>query len=204
MQIDLFELPIPDWGLSCPTCDYLLRGLPSHRCPECGTRLDMAKLVQTWTRLRAPRFTGAESPFPDLGLSCAACGQPLAGAERAACPGCKQAFDARLLRPAKTWFSVEPEMHRPLPVQMVESILVAEQVPCMVREGRSAFGVAWWQLMVPSEFYFEFLWLIRRARQQIESERARNHDRRWQCAHCNESNPDGFEVCWNCQTARDR
>ena len=25
----------------------------------------------------------------------------------------------------------------------------------------------------------------------------------WTCAKCKESNPGGFEVCWNCETARE-
>jgi membrane protein DedA with SNARE-associated domain len=40
-------------ALTCPSCDYLLRGLEGDvvTCPECGTRCDLAKLVATrWTR----------------------------------------------------------------------------------------------------------------------------------------------------------
>ena len=68
MDIDLNTLPIPDWGLICPKCRYPLVGLPAHRCPECGTEFDMADVVQTWHRLRDPRFTGHELPLPDFGL----------------------------------------------------------------------------------------------------------------------------------------
>ena len=57
MPVDLNQLPIPDWGLRCPTCSYLLKGLPSHRCPECGTQLPMAGLVHVGMHAAADRYT---------------------------------------------------------------------------------------------------------------------------------------------------
>ncbi|HUN81568.1 MAG TPA: hypothetical protein VMV81_08690 [Phycisphaerae bacterium] len=35
-MLDPEALPIPDFGLRCLNCGYLLAGLPEHRCPECG------------------------------------------------------------------------------------------------------------------------------------------------------------------------
>ncbi|RMF77629.1 MAG: hypothetical protein D6744_11140, partial [Planctomycetota bacterium] len=67
MELDVWQLPIPDWGLTCPRCRYPLRGLPSHRCPECGTDLDMEKLVEPWSRIREPRFDGTQLPIPNFG-----------------------------------------------------------------------------------------------------------------------------------------
>src|SRR3954468_23040875 len=32
-------MPVPDAAL-CLTCNYALRGLESHRCPECGREFD--------------------------------------------------------------------------------------------------------------------------------------------------------------------
>jgi hypothetical protein len=34
------ELPLPDFGFVCRECNYELRGLPSRRCPECGSEFD--------------------------------------------------------------------------------------------------------------------------------------------------------------------
>ena len=198
MPVDVYELPIPDWGLSCPQCGYPLKFLPSHRCPECGTELDMGSIVPSWARLRDPRYTGAELPFPDLGLECEHCGTPLAGAAERACPACSQPFDPRAMLPVEAWFAVEPDLRKPLPMALVESILLAEDVPHLVREGLSAFGAAYRTLLVPREFYFELLWLIQDARRRIEAERQAPSGRSWCCRNCGAENPAGFERCWNC------
>ena len=160
----------------------------------------MAQIVQPWTRLRDPRFSGDELPFPDFGLTCQACGRSLVGAVRLVCPHCAQSFDPQALRPPKKWFSVDPETHEPLPVPTIELILRAEQVPCVVHETHTALGIAGWRLLVPSEFYFEVLWLSQQARQQLGSGAHVEADDDWQCRHCQEQNPAGFDVCWNCQS----
>ncbi len=41
MTPDPYALPVPDLGLRCRTCSYLLAGLPQHRCPECGNRFEI-------------------------------------------------------------------------------------------------------------------------------------------------------------------
>ena len=201
MPVNVYELPIPDWGLSCPQCGYPLKFLPSHRCPECGTELDMAAIIPSWVRLRDPQYTGAEVPFPDFGLECEQCGTPLADAPERACPICGQPFDLRTMAPVKAWFVVEPDMREPLPMALVESILVTEEVPHLVREGLYAFGTANWTLLVPGEFYFELLWLIRDAKQRIEAERDGPAGQSWWCQGCGEENPAGFERCWSCSAA---
>ena len=198
MPVDVYQLPIPDWGLSCPHCGYPLKSLPSHRCPECGTELDMASIVPSWARLRDPRFTGRELPFPDFGLDCEHCGGPLAGAAERACSICGQPFDPRTMLPVEAWFVVEPDLGKPLPMALVESILTAEDVPHLVREGLSAFGTGYRTLLVPREFYFELLWLIQDARRRIEAERQAPSGRSWCCRNCGAENPAGFERCWNC------
>lgn len=38
-MIDPEALPIPDFGLRCLSCGYLIAGLPEHRCPECGRKI---------------------------------------------------------------------------------------------------------------------------------------------------------------------
>jgi hypothetical protein len=65
--------------LSCPHCDYLLRGLPGPivRCPECGTECSLPQMIArhwigTWHRaplypqLLAPVTVATISPFPLL------------------------------------------------------------------------------------------------------------------------------------------
>jgi ssDNA-binding Zn-finger/Zn-ribbon topoisomerase 1 len=39
------ELPIPDFGWRCHSCNYELRGLTRHVCPECGTAFDPEALL---------------------------------------------------------------------------------------------------------------------------------------------------------------
>ncbi|MEI8197232.1 MAG: hypothetical protein WCI73_15145 [Phycisphaerae bacterium] len=33
------------WPAVCPACDYMLRGLPVPRCPECGERIEEGEVV---------------------------------------------------------------------------------------------------------------------------------------------------------------
>jgi hypothetical protein len=163
----------------------------------------MAAIVPSWTRLRDPRYTGAELPFPDFGMACDACDAALAGASERACPVCGSAFDAEAARPSKTWFVVEPLLHEPLPIALVESILATEDVPHIVREGLSAFGTSYRNLLVPSEFYFECLWLIQDARLRIEAEHQKPSSDAWLCRGCGEENPAGFARCWHCSAERE-
>lgn len=48
----------PEHALRCPTCDYLLVGLPQNRCPECGCVFDPAA-VQKWQTRTPPWFEQA-------------------------------------------------------------------------------------------------------------------------------------------------
>jgi predicted Zn-ribbon and HTH transcriptional regulator len=38
--------PLPDVGLTCSKCGYLLTGLVERRCPECGTRFGIEEIVE--------------------------------------------------------------------------------------------------------------------------------------------------------------
>ena len=204
MEIDLYELPIPNWGLTCPTCQYQLRGLPSHRCPECGTRLEMEKVVRTWSRLRDPRFKGWERPFPDFGLLCVRCSRPVAGATESACPHCRKRFEAAALRPTREWFGVEPWVDESLPLAVLESALAEEYVPFLLREDKSfhtIYGLSpevRGRLLVSSEFFFDFLHLVRRVRERFKLDREAAGTTRWVCRSCGERNPGHFQVCWMC------
>jgi hypothetical protein len=37
-------IPATDTDLRCPTCNYVLAGLPTNRCPECGQEFNLAEL----------------------------------------------------------------------------------------------------------------------------------------------------------------
>lgn len=208
MEIDLNCLPIPDWGLCCPTCRYPLRGLPSHRCPECGTLLDMTKVVKSWHRLRDPRFSGHELPLPDFGLLCRACQQPLAGAPTHHCSNCGLEFDPEAIRPYRKWFLVDEVLCGEVPLAGMEALLANEYVPYLRRGDkllREIFGgtqVIGSRLLVPAEFFFELLWLIRRAVLEMEEARRQPESANWTCPHCGEEVPAHFDVCWNCQSSR--
>ncbi len=208
VDIDLQQLPIPDWGLVCPRCSYPLKGLPSHRCPECGLRVKIPDLVRTWTRLRAPLFTGNELPVPDFGLACEGCRQPLAGARDFKCPHCDRPFDLTALRPPEEWFILDSRLCGDLPVAGVQPLLAAEAVPYVQVDEKTAteiyFGppVLTNRLRVPTEFYFDIIWLLRRSRQEVEAARAGGGNDHWLCRKCGEENPANFDVCWSCQKVK--
>lgn len=207
IDIDLNQLPIPDWGLRCPECRYPLVGLPTHRCPECGTAFEMADVVKPWHRLREPRFTGHELPLPDFGLSCRACGRPLAGAPTRRCPHCGVAFEPEAVRPHRRWFLIDEALCGDVPLAGLESLLAAERVPYTRAHGKllsEIYGVTQTigsRLLVPREFFFELLWLIRRAAEDIERVRQQPGEE-WICPRCGEVVPDHFDVCWNCEYRR--
>lgn len=208
MEIDLQQLPIPDWGLHCPKCRYPLRGLPSHRCPECGTALDVPSLVRPWTPLRAPRFTGQERPLPDFGLSCAKCGAPLTGAREGVCPRCNEPFHLNVFEPDEEWFAVDPWMSAGLSLPVLETALVLEHVPHVLRDDKAVMDFYFGprsttaRLFLPRAFFFELLWLARETRREILAARVRSGGRDWRCPHCGEDVPGHFDFCWSCEKPR--
>lgn len=203
VEIDLEQLPIPDWGLICPECRYPLVGLPSHRCPECGTDLDVPSLVQPWTRLRPTRFDGTERPLPDFGLLCPGCRAPLAGAADSTCGVCGAPFDIESWRPQGKWFVLDREVCRDLPIPGVQAMLAGEYLPHVPIHEKTLGEIYGGQSMtvtrlrVPTEFYFETRWLVQRALRDLEHVRTAGLAE-WTCPGCNEPNPGNFEVCWNC------
>ncbi len=208
MDIDANCLPIPDWGLMCPECRYLLVGLPAHRCPECGTKLDMAEIIKPWHRLRDPRLTGHELPLPDFGLLCRACQYPLAGAPTRQCPSCNAEFDPEAICPTRKWFIIDQEMSGEVALAGLEALLAAEYVPYTHARGKQLseiYGVKQIigsRLLVPREFFFEVLWLIRRAAKDIQHVH-QQPGKPWTCPNCGEEVPDHFNVCWNCEQPRE-
>jgi hypothetical protein len=208
VDVDLNRLPIPDWDLECPECRYPLRGLPSHRCPECGLELDMHQVVRPWHRVRPPHFTGTERPLPDFGLACDACDVSLAGAAGEECPACGTPFDLEALRPQRDWFVLDRDLTGELLMPAVQTLLAHEHVPHFevhddaLRRIYGTAEVTVRRLRVASEFYFEVLHLLQEARLEYESARAAADEPGWACPGCGEENPLHFEVCWNCETPR--
>jgi len=205
MDVDLFQLPIPSWGLRCPTCDYALEGLPTHRCPECGQPFDMNRLVRTWTRLRDPRWTGAERPMPGLGLRCRGCGVALAGQVGFACEQCGASTRPEDLGPSGEWFVLDEQMAGTIAMPAIEALLARELVPYyhsrdrLVRELYMGPRIVGARFAVPSEFYFEVLRLLQDLRAEMAAARKAP---RWTCAACGARVPGNFELCWKCETPR--
>lgn len=238
MSIDISQLPIPNWGLKCPGCGYSLTGLPQHRCPECGARLVMERIVQNWHRLRDPRFTGNELPVPDFGLPCRNCGADLGGSPQHACRQCGQEFDPQSFRPATDWFSVTTVMDGTVkslklsPVQhsaaaegpttpgavsagltvdlihlpLIEPLLEHDNIPFFAHDAKTMYDIVFGgrpaanaKVVVASEFYFDFLWLVRKAAREMAEARLAGEGRTWRCPQCGEEVPGHFDLCWNCQ-----
>lgn len=206
MNVDLDQLPIPDWGLKCPRCAYALRGLPSHRCPECGEILRMSELVRPWTRLRPPTYTGAELPMPDFGMRCRRCDSPLAGASTLACPVCGHMAKLQESRPRDAWFPVDDGLGELPRTASLDALLLQQGIPHIRSENRAgsdvllARGVGAGILYVSSEFYFDYLALIQTINSALTAPNQPLPD--WSCAACGETCPGNFETCWNCGVAR--
>jgi hypothetical protein len=193
MDIDPNQLPIPDWGLECPRCRYLLKGLPTHRCPECGTEVHVPSLIRPWTPLRPPRFSGNELPLPDFGLTCDACGGPLVGAATHACVYCGEPFDPQALRPPGKWFILRAETCAGLAMPAVQKSAF---------EILGGYSILFTRFRIPTEFYFEVLWLLQRTRQELAEARRPRRAKPWTCPGCGQRNPGNFEICWNCEGVR--
>ncbi len=200
MIVDIHQLPIPEWHLRCPKCGYLLNGLPSHRCAECGDSLDMDAIIPTWARLREPRFTGEELPLPDFGLYCNNCDAPLAGARQRECPSCHEPFEPMRSRPTKAWFVADTMIDEKIAPQLIAMMLEREFVPYVLEETQNPVtGSLSWSLRIMSDFYFEFLWLLRCRLHEMEDVTTLSD---WQCQSCDNENPASFETCWHCGTLR--
>jgi hypothetical protein len=204
VDIDIDKLPIPSWNLTCPKCDYVLNGLPAHRCPECGHVFEMGDVIPTWARLRDPTYTGDELPFPDFGLTCAGCRDALAGATTRACPSCRRPFDPRSFRPRREWFArrmgYETEWDH-----AAWTALEVHQIPYIRHDPARPYTMIGRSMVyVPSEFYFDFLHALGDAERRSRAAADMMHSREWRCPSCREPNPNTFEVCWNCGGERRR
>lgn len=202
MPIDLNQLPIPDWNLKCPNCGYNLRGLPEHRCPECGQTFDMDRIVPTWTRFREPRLTPDTRPFPALGLKCPRCRAALDGLTGPNCTGCGQPINAQALRSSAAWPEVS---YDGLSTEMLDKRLIEQEIPHVfvgyathrdLYFGRTSHP----RLHCPADFELEVLDAIATLRRELADLAARGRTEA-PCPVCGEPNPGNFEFCWNCRTS---
>ncbi len=198
------QLPIPEWlELSCPRCDYSLRGLPEHRCPECGLRFDIDDLVTSTTPLRPPEITPATRPVPDLGIDCGRCEQPLHGIDGNTCPVCGEPFDLADSIPPRLWADVSRGLDA-LQCELTFHRLRDAGIPCLYRRPNTALDTALGAatssfrtaaLQVRRDYYLDAL--------QALTTFGRPGESPWTCPTCREEVPGNFDVCWNCQSARD-
>lgn len=209
MDIDLQQLPIPDWDLVCPTCQYALRGLPTHRCPECGLRLDIPSLVRSWTRLREPWFTGDERPVPQWDLRCRKCDIVLDGHDGEACNACGEPLTRSLVRPPRQWFLIDRHLCGPLNVPEVVRLLQTELIPHFRSDERTLAEIAVGgdsvdgRYRAASEFYYDVRYLIAEESKHVGEVRRLARETTWHCSQCGEDNPGNFELCWNCGDPQD-
>lgn len=62
--VDPASFPEDEFPVRCPRCNYLLRGLPDGRCPECGTAFERGRLLvaqyvlkPTWRSIPTGKWT---------------------------------------------------------------------------------------------------------------------------------------------------
>jgi hypothetical protein len=68
-RVDPAQFPEEKYPLSCPKCDYLLRGLPQDRCPECGSEYERGRLlVQQYVIEGGKRITQRSRRFANRAL----------------------------------------------------------------------------------------------------------------------------------------
>lgn len=84
---------------------------------------------------------------------------------------------------------------------IVRDMLAENGVEARVVEGHSPYpstGTIAAEVWVARGDRDRALELVRR----LESSKRQDEQKDWTCRECRESNPGGFEVCWNCGTAR--
>lgn len=202
MDLDAYRsLPIPPWlDLNCPQCAYPLRGLPEHRCPECGAAFNIDELVTETTPLRPPEITARTRPVPHLGLECDGCGYPLRGLPGDQCPECGREFSLTDYIPPEPWGDVSGAASAAETLLML-SRLRSLGIPCMLTESKGAqgadvlIGTAGKLLRVRRDYYLDALAAV--------TEAAEKPGESWLCPHCGERVPGNFEVCWKCQHGRE-
>jgi hypothetical protein len=204
MDLEAYRrLPISDWlGVLCPQCDYPLRGLPEHRCPECGLRFEIDDLITPATPLRPPEIAPDTRPVPDLGFACPKCESPLYGSAGNQCRNCGESFDLRDRIPTEPWIEIAPGQSSTV-MRLLFLRLRAAGIPCAWPEtdspieslfGPRSLAYSGGSLRVRHDYYLDALHVLRSGPDpDVEP---------WICPKCHETVPGNFEICWSCRSAR--
>ncbi len=204
MDLEAYRaLPIPMWlDLSCPKCAYPLRGLPEHRCPECGHEFNIDDLVRSGTPLRPPEITARTRPVPDLGFTCRKCDYPLKGLRGDRCPECGESFNLTDFIPPEPWGQIAGAATT-TETLLIFSHLRSLGIPCTLDDMSAPLGTRGADvilgdtrklLRVRRDYYLDALAAIIAATEPP--------DQPWTCPNCSEEVPGNFEVCWKCQHAK--
>ena len=201
MDLEAYRsLPIPHWlDINCPKCAYPLRGLPEHRCPECGHAFIIDDLVKPSTPLRPPEITAHTRPVPDLGLTCRKCDNPLKGLPGDCCRECGQPFNLTDFIPPEPWGEVSGRATS-TETLLIFSHLRSLGIPCTLDDMSAPLGTRGADvilgdtrklLRVRRDYYLDALAAITQATSQPGMP--------WICPHCREEVPGNFDICWKCQ-----
>jgi predicted RNA-binding Zn-ribbon protein involved in translation (DUF1610 family) len=162
-------------------------------------------------------FDAHALPVPDLGLACRRCGYPLANLEDHRCPECGRAF---------TLEEYIPSGSAPLLIAGGESVRATDDVVALLKryqipyiEHVGPFEAVLTPLRltrsqiappigVPRDRYLEAIDLIRRLTlgepmPEPPGPAADPDAADWPCAHCGETNPAHFGICWQCEQPRE-
>jgi len=103
---------------------------------------------------------------------------------------------------------VDAGMARDLAMLGVQSLLADELVPHFqaneqgLQELYAGRPMVVTRLRVPTEFYFDVLWLLARVWRSVQEIRSGHVGSAWTCPVCSEQNPGNFNICWSCQQER--
>lgn len=161
-------------------------------------------------------FDAEALPVPDLGLSCKACGYPLAGLMVRRCAECGRPFTMDEHVPTERgggWPRLIAGGREVTGTAEDKALLERYGIPYMelvdpVRATLGPYGasgVVVWPLAVPREMYLEAVDLVRRVRlgePMPEPPIGEAAEGEWICGGCGEEVPSGFAVCWNCGEER--
>lgn len=160
-------------------------------------------------------FDPDQLPIPDLGLRCRVCGYTLARLPEHRCPECGDVFfmedyipqgaypllfaDGKPVRLTCELAELFNRYHIPF-IEQVDPVSATWGGFRFLRQ-RGGHPVS-----VPRDSYFFTIDLLRRQKQNEpmpDPPPAALPGTQWTCPHCDETNPPGFELCWNCQQTRE-
>lgn len=93
---EIYQLPIPDWGLRCPHCRTLLAGMHGYFCDNCRKGFDILHLL------------AEHKPIAPVGLTCPFCEYSLTGLTLNRCPECGHPFSVRVMLEKRVRWARDP------------------------------------------------------------------------------------------------